>query len=97
MAHGHTGQASVGVGGLQTCEGILMPAGRRWAYVEGKSRRALEGHPVSLGRQWLLPRALNRSLNRELWRNRGVRDGFSLAEGIRKVSEEVMWELGFEG
>ena len=42
-------------------------------------------------------RALNRALNRELWRNRGVRDGFSLAEGIRKVSEEVMCELGFEG
>lgn len=42
--------------GLQTCEGTRMPAGRRWAYIEGKSLCALEGHPVSLGRQCLLPR-----------------------------------------
>lgn len=38
-----------------------------------------------------------RTLNRMLWKNRGGRDEFSLGEGIRKVSEEVMCELGFEG
>ena len=68
-----------------------MPAGRRWAYIEGKSLCALEGHPSLFG-ETVRPakRALNRALNRELWKNRGLRDGFSLGEGIRKVSEEVI-------
>ena len=46
-----------------------MPAGRRWAYIEGKSLCALEGHPSLFG-ETVRPakRALNRALNRELWR-----------------------------